>query len=167
MQFKDDIVEWIITSLSVPSSTFNNFPACPYAKKAYTDNKIIYHEMHLYEHISIKDNIKSELENYTYHWPKNIEVVVIGTDPQAISSDELSEVVTLANHTFLKDRGYIALEDHPDEIEQVDGINLNQGKYALVLLQEESKLHEARKFLQEKNYYKNWDPQYLEEVINR
>lgn len=167
MTFKNDIVCWIEDTLSIPNPTFNNFPACPYAKKAYLENKIIYHNLQLYDHISTADNIVAELENYSYHWPKNIDVVVIGTDPDSISAEELSDIVETSNNTFLKSRGYIALEDHPDVIEKVETVILNQGKYALVLLQEKDKLNEARQFLKQKDYYKNWDQEYLEDVVNR
>ena len=68
---------------------------------------------------------------------------------------------------FLEKRGYIALEDHPDHIEQVDDLIFNQGEYAIVLVQEAEKLNKARKILQKQNYYKNWPKEYLEDVVER
>ena len=67
---------------------------------------------------------------------------------------------------FLNARGYIALEDHPDAEEKVLDVCVNQGKYALVLLQERDKLQRARNILQKQDYYKYWTPEYYEEVVN-
>lgn len=167
MQFKDEIVEWITGTLSTPSPIFNNLPACPYAKKAYTDNKIIFHKLQNYDHITIAENIKAEIENYSYHWPKDVDVVVIGTEAELIDPIDLTNTVELCNNSFLKNRGYTALEDHPDEIEQVEGFILNQGTYALVLLQSTQKLKDARDNLKSKDYYKNWNKDYLEDVLSR
>ena len=63
-------------------------------------------------------------------------------------------------------RGYIALEDHPDEIELVKDVVLNNGKYAVVFLQNVNKLNTARTALQKQNYYVNWDAEYYADVVN-
>jgi len=68
---------------------------------------------------------------------------------------------------FLKNRGFIALEDHPSDIESVNGYILNQGTYALILLQSSKKLNNARKILEKKNYYKKWSTEYKDSVLNR
>ena len=59
------------------------------------------------------------------------------------------------------------MEDHPLDPEEVQGVNLNQGDYGLVLLQEKSKLEIARDWLETKDYYKNWSSEYKQEVQNR
>ena len=68
---------------------------------------------------------------------------------------------------MLDERGYVALEDHPLEVEQVQDVKLNQGEYALVLLQPKDKLETAREWLEKKDYYKNWTKEYKQEVQNR
>ena len=83
-----------------------------------------------------------------------------------ISTEELSLAVERAEAIFLKTRGYIALEDHPDAEEKVLDVCVNQGKYALVLLQERDKLQRARNILQKQDYYKYWTAEYYEEVVN-
>ena len=42
---------------------------------------------------------------------------------------------------------------------------LNQGSYALILLQEAEKLQKAREILKKKQYYKNWTKDYLNDVV--
>ena len=159
-----DIEDWILNFLSKPNEVFNGLPPCPYAKKAWVDGKVVV--QHLDNRFDIKQWISAELENYTYQWPKGKEVVVLGFDPLSILPHQLSEILEHAK-PMLSKRGYTALEDHPFEREEVAGVHLNQGTWALVLLQPTEKLVEARAWLESKDYYKNWDPDYKQEVINR
>jgi hypothetical protein len=167
--FEYEIKNWIIDRLSVNLIQFNDLPACPFAKEALTQNKVIINELtnQFSSRLSMKEYFIAELENFSYHWPKGKEVIVLGCLPEYISSNELSEAVEESAERFLKDRGYIALEDHPADFEEVDGYNLNQGTYALILLQEAEKLNKARTILEKKDYYKNWEPKYKQEVLSR
>ena len=160
-----DIESWILNTLSTRSEVFNGLPPCPYAKSAWLDNKVKVHHI-TGEHFEPKMHLSAELENYTYHWPKGKEVVVLGVDPNLISAEQLSKVID-DQHNMLSKRGYTALEDHPDDVEMVSNVKLNQGKWALVLLQETSKLNEARDWLESRDYYKNWDPEYKASVQDR
>lgn len=159
-----DIESWILNKLSKPSAVFNGLPACPYAKQAWIDNKVHCH--FLDGTFPIQEWISAELENYTYHWPKGKEVVVLGFDPDSITSEELSNILD-DRKDMLSKRGYTALEDHPNECEQVGDVILNQGSWGLVLLQETRKLAEARAWLEGKDYYKNWDSEYKQSVVSR
>ena len=163
-EFKSSIENWINDFLSKPSATFNNLPPCPFAKKAWQDNAV--HTHWLNDTFEIKLIITAELENYTYHWPKGKEVVILGFDPNRISPQELSIIID-NTYELLDNRGYIALEDHPHEVEQVQDVVLNQGTYGLVLIQPKDKLDLARAMLEKQNYYKNWTPEYKQEVQTR
>jgi len=158
------IESWVLDRLSVRSEVFNGLPPCPYAKSAWLDGKV--QTQHIDGTFPVAEHIRAELENYTYHWPKGKEVVVLGFDPLSILPHQLSEILDHAN-SMLSKRGYTALEDHPFEREEVVGVHLNQGEWALVLLQPTDKLVEARAWLESKDYYKNWDADYKQEVINR
>ena len=158
--FESSINDWITNFLSKPSEAFNNLPACPYAKKAWLDNAVLTHWL---DDVSYID---TEIKNYTLQWPQDKEVVVLGFNYNNITPEELSKIID-DNKQLLDDRGYIALEDHPLEVEQVQGVILNHGKYALVLLQEADKLDTARTWLEKKGYYKNWPAEYKQEVQNR
>ena len=70
-----DIESWIHNTLSTRSEVFNGLPPCPYAKSAWVDGKVVV--QHLDNKFEIKHWISAELENYTYHWPKDKEVVVL------------------------------------------------------------------------------------------
>jgi hypothetical protein len=155
---------WIKERLSVKSEVFNGLPPCPYAKAAWIEGKVKTH--HLDGKFPLSTHIPAELENYTYHWPKGCEVVVLGFDPLGILPYQLSNIID-STEPMLSKRGYTALEDHPFEREEVAGVHLNQGEWALVLLQPTDKLAEARAWLESKDYYKNWDQDYKESVQSR
>ncbi len=162
--FKSSIDDWIQNVLSKPSKTFNNLPPCPYAKKAWQDNAV--HTHWLDGSFEINTWVRAEIENYTYHWPKGKEVVILGFDYDRITPEQLSNIID-DTKPMLDERGFVALEDHPLEIEQVQDIKLNHGQYALVLIQPKEKLETAREWLEKKDYYKNWTKEYKHEVQER
>ena len=162
--FHSNIQDWIYARLSKPNGVFNNMPACPYAKKAWLDGSVKTHyldDTHPIEYI-----LNAEIENYTYHWPKKTEVVVLGFDYKRLLPYKLSAIIDDNKH-MLDKRGFTALEDHPFERESVEDVWLNNGQYGLVLLQPTAKLKEARQYLEEKGYYKNWPDKYKQEVQAR
>jgi hypothetical protein len=163
MTMESDIKEWVDTFLSKPNQVFNGLPPCPYAKQAILDDKVYVLELKS-SHLSIKEIFMAELENLSYQWPSNKDVVVIGCKADLITATELSNVVE-ESFNILKQRGYVALEDHPDEIEQVDDVILNQGSWAIIFLQPVNKLNYARSVLQKKGYYENWSNDYYTDVV--
>lgn len=166
MTMESDVHTWILDKLSVDLSEFNNMPACPYAKQALLDGKIKCVQINnVFDSADIPDQLLAELENFSYQWPKGIEVVMLGCTPDIISSEKLTEIAEQANNTFLKTRGYLVLEDHPTVEESVAGYVVNQGAWALLLLQSRKKVVAAREILEKRGYYKNWDPDYYKEVV--
>lgn len=163
---EQSIREWIEKFLNTPSKTLNNLPPCPFAKQALITDKIVIQQLKPLNHISMKDYFKAEIENYTYNWPKDKEVVVLGCEPTLISATELEACVD-ETYKLLEDRGYVALEDHPHHVESVKDLVFNQGDYALILIQEADKLDKARKILAKQDYYKNWPQEYYEDVVDR
>ena len=159
-----NIESWILNRLSAKSEVFNGLPPCPYAKSAWLDGKVKTHFLNG-EH-EIQRHISAEIENYTYHWPKGMEVVVLGFDPLSILPSKLAQILDNLK-PMLDKRGYTALEDHPFEREEVGDVWLNNGEYALVLLQPTQKLAEARAWLEGKDYYKNWEDDYKKAVQER
>ena len=91
---------------------------------------------------------------------------MLGCEPTLISATELEACVD-ETYKLLEDRGYVALEDHPDHVESVKDLVFNQGDYALILIQEADKLDKARKILAKQDYYKNWPQEYYEDVVDR
>jgi hypothetical protein len=67
-----------------------------------------------------------------------------------------------ANEEFLLRNDLIALEDHPADAEIVNGVCMNQGTYALALVQSVSDLNAKAKTMAEKGFYHNWPEEYLQ-----
>lgn len=162
---QQDLETWIYNWVSVYNSNLGAVP-CPFAKQAYVDNKIVIRELKQIDTLTIADYFASELENYTFHWPNDIEVVALGCRPDLIDSADLSKTIKRCNESFLANRGYIALEDHPNDLEIIAGETMNQGKWALVLLQSKDKLNNASKMLDRQGYYNKWTQDNLDDVVN-
>lgn len=165
MTLAKDIETWIVDWVSQYNKNLDAVP-CPFARQALVDDKILIRELEPWEHISMAEYFQSELENYTFHWPNGKEVVVLGCRPELISSDELEQIVDECNQTFLKDRKYIALEDHPANLEIIAGEVMNQGSWALVLVQLKSKLDKASAILEKQGYYKTWSQENIDDVVS-
>jgi hypothetical protein len=156
---ESDITKWILERLSVELEEFNNLPACPFAKQSLLENKI--------QIVSVTDSGEfiAEIDAFTRDWPDSLDVLILGCNPKNITPEELSSLTETANNTFLKERDFLALEDHPDYKEMVGDFVVNEGNWALVLLQKRSKVVTARKILDRRGYYKNWDETYYKEVV--
>lgn len=161
-KLRASLEDWIYNFLSKQNPTFNNLPPCPYAKRAWAEGNVLVKE--------IKDpvdyNLTVELSNYAYQWPEK-DVIIFAFDPTKISAYKLTELVENVQRKVLDNWGLIALEDHPDEVEEIDTVVLNNGEHGLVLLQERSKLEEARKHLDSLGYYKYWPEDYKKDVQSR
>jgi len=150
---------WISKTLSIPNPIFNNMPACPYAKKAWTEDKV---EVCAFD--SWVDAY-SFLVTKEWNFPE-VEVVIISFPPEGITPDMLSLTLDKLTDSWKHDH-LVILEDHPDEVEEVKEFNLNFKEAALLLVQPRSKLNEARAYLESKGYYKNWTKDYKNSVQAR
>ena len=143
------IETWITTVLDTPNSKFGNLPPCPYAKKAWVEGNV-----------SVK--MFDDVQSFTpQDWDKEVNIYVMNP---WISSELLSEMAKNYNSMY---SDYLFLEEHPDLIEDVGGFVVNQGKLILLIVQDRKPLEEARKKLQETNYYEKWTPEMKKRIIER
>ena len=70
-----------------------------------------------------------------------------------------------ANTEFLLAADMLALEDHPDDQEIVNGVCMNQGTYAMALVQSLSDLDAKAKTMADKGFYDSWPEEYLEQLF--
>jgi hypothetical protein len=157
-QLKADVATWILDWVSVHNDALGVTP-CPFAKQALINNKIDF---------TIAGNLEvlvSLLEMIAKTGLKS-EVLIIGMRKEAIHHRELSSVVELANVKHLMPAGYVALEDHPDDEEFVNGVKMNQGTWALILIQATEKLNQASLVLQKQGYYDNWTQEEYNDVVS-
>lgn len=153
-----DIGEWIMDWVSVHNEQLGHVP-CPFARKALLDGKI--------EWIACKgaEDLQIALHSFMDMGLPN-EVAVIGLEPRSISPTELSAIVAYANDRWLMPSGLVALEDHPRDVETKNGVAMNQGKWALVLVQETAKLNDASLKLRAQGYYDKWSKEDMDDVVN-
>jgi hypothetical protein len=73
--------------------------------------------------------------------------------------------IKLANQHWLVPHDMIGLEDHPKDPEVVNDVVMNQGTYALMLLQGLSDLNEKAALVAKKGFYHGWPEDYLAELF--
>jgi hypothetical protein len=89
-------------------------------------------------------------------------VIAFIYDPATISAEQFNNQVSAVNQGFLLSRNVIALADHPDDCEEINGVRMNQGKYAIAFIQPLNKLNEFARLIAPKGYYDGWPEEYLE-----
>jgi hypothetical protein len=60
----------------------------------------------------------------------------------------------------------VALEDHPNDPEIINGVKMNFGKCILVLVQRLSVINRKSEWLRAEGYYDNWSEENLDDVVN-
>jgi hypothetical protein len=159
-ELQNDVENWIHNFVSVYNEQLENIP-CPFAKQAVIRNQITYE---IAKSVSDLDRLCMEYKDPALWEIK--EVLVIGLPPDLISAMSLVDAMERLNKEVLIPAGLIALEDHPDNKEVISDVEMNQGKWALVLIQSKYKLNNASRILERQGYYKKWTKEQLDEVVN-
>ena len=152
-----DILNWCETFVEVPHPSLGGWPPCPFARQARLNNTV---------QILTGADPYFDLKNRARWGMGAYEVIVYAYDPAEWPYERFHTAVEDANQEFLLSRDILALEDHPNSVEDVNGVIMNQGKYALVLVQNLSKLNTATKQMSAKGFYHTWPEQYLTELFN-
>jgi hypothetical protein len=79
--------------------------------------------------------------------------------------ESLAIIVAGMNQALMK-VNVVALEDHPDIKESINGVDMNFGLCGLLLVQNLDKLNTASRQLKEKGYYRTWSLDNLNDVVN-
>jgi len=153
----EDVGRWILDWVSVPNEKLGHVP-CPFARNALLTDKIAWQ-------LCVDAN---HLHNSLYclmeqGLPK--EVVILGCKKENVCVKDLVALTANANQRWLLPSGIIALEDHPDDPEIIAGEVMNQGKWALIVVQETAKLNVASAMLQRQGYYSNWTQEQFDEMV--
>lgn len=157
-EITQQLTQWLIDFVEKPNPLLNNWPPCPYARQARINNKISIKFVDPVEFTLALADSMNELADK--------EVVVMCFDHTLISVDDLQKWVTTANKQLLMPYNFVILEDHPDAVETVNGVNMNFGKCGLLVLQKLSKLNDATEQLKHKGYYKTWSQSEIDEVVS-
>jgi len=151
-QVKQDIEKWIVDFVEVPHLALGGFPPCPYARSSRLKQS--------YD-IFIGSDPYFDLKNRARYGMGNKEVIVYVYDPKEWSHDLFASSLDQANRDFLLAADILALEDHPDDVEIVNGICMNQGTYAMALVQSLSDLDTKAQLMAKRGFYDTWPEDYL------
>jgi hypothetical protein len=151
-----EIERWIETFVEVPHPALGGWAPCPYARKARLDRDF---EVRLglapiHDLVQIS---KTGLEGKS--------VIIFAYDPKDVSYTELSYAVDVCNREFLLPNNLLSLEDHPADPEVVNGVIMNNGTYALALVQSLSDLNEKAQLVARKGFYDTWPEEYLQALF--
>lgn len=155
-QVKKDIESWIVNFVEVPHPALGGFPPCPYARSARLKRSYeVYLGMDPYY----------DLKNRARMGMGNKEVIIYAYDPTEWNHALFSASLHAANTEFLLHKDILALEDHPHDVEMVNGVCMNQGTYALALVQSVSDLNVKAKIMANKGFYDTWPEDYLQALF--
>jgi hypothetical protein len=152
-QVKKDIELWITNFLEVPHPALGGFSPCPYARSA---------RMKKSYDVFLGADPYYDLKNRGRQGMGNKEVVIYVYDPKEWNHNMLAGSIELVNKEVLLPRDMIALEDHPDDPEVVNGVSMNQGQYAMAMCQSLSDLNAKAKLMASKGFYNTWPEEYLQ-----
>ena len=149
---KQDIEQWIVDFVEVPHPALGGWAPCPYARKARLDQDF---EVRLGT-----DPYRDAMNTSIAGLPKS--VVIYAYDPEQWPHMEFAYRIDQANRLWLLRYDMLALEDHPADPEIVNGVSMNQGTHALMLVQNLSDLNEKAQLVAKKGFYDTWPEEYLQ-----
>ena len=142
------ILDWSETFVEVPHPALGNWAPCPFARKA-----------------RLAGTVRVVVGTDPYFDLRNRSRDGLGTAEVEWDYATFHSSLDQANREFLLANDLLVLEDHPADPEIVNGISMNQGTYALALLQSLSKLNTAAEQMHHKGFYESWPDQYLEQLF--
>ena len=143
-QVIQDVKHWITEFVTKPNPLLNKLPPCPYAKQAMIEDKV---QIVVPTEGTVSYAIQHALTNFDH----NMDLVMLVFDPKVMDPETFEACVWRWNQTV--DPQFVLLDDHPDNEENINGVSMNNGKYAIVFIQKSDKLDEASKFLKTKTKY--------------
>jgi hypothetical protein len=150
-----DIEQWMTTFVEVPHPALGGWAPCPYARKARLDRDF---------EVRLGRNPFEDLIAVSHGTlPKSVTIFVY--DPEFHPYEQFHAEIEFANANHLVPKDMIALEDHPADPEIVNGVSMNQGTYALALVQSLSDLNVKAKTMAQKGFYNTWPEDYLQALF--
>jgi len=149
--------KWMTSFVEVPNPKLGDWAPCPYARQARVNNNIA---IKFADVVEFDASINESIEILGHK-----EVVVICFNHSDIDPASLQDYVKKTNETLMP-MNYVILEDHPDIVENINGVCMNFGECGLMVLQKLDKLNNASDQLREKGYYEHWSPEDLDSVVS-
>jgi hypothetical protein len=153
-QAKQDVMTWVEHFVERPNANLNGWPPCPHARRARLDNQF--------------DIRRGQVDPYTdlmHVEMSRWRVIAFVYDPDRIGAEEFGQQIAAVNTGFLIPRGMIGLADHPHEEENVRGVIMNQGQWALAFVQPLQELNHFARLIAGRGYYDGWPEEYLQDLF--
>jgi hypothetical protein len=150
-----DIERWIANFVEIPHPSLGGWAPCPYARKARLDRDF---------EVRLGVNPYFDLKGVSQTGITK-SVVIFAYESTAYTPEQFNTLLQSANTEFLLDKDLLALEDHPATPEIVNGVSMNQGIYALALVQNLTDLNVKARALASKGFYTGWSESYLQELF--
>lgn len=147
-----DIERWIANFVEVPHPSLGGWAPCPYARKARLERDFEV-RVGINPYFDLKTLASTGIK-------KNVVILVYASNE--FTAEQLAVHTASANTEFLLNKDLIALDDHPNELEIVNSVRMNQGSYALVLVQPLADLNDKATLLAKQGFYDNWPEEYLQ-----
>jgi hypothetical protein len=154
-QARQQVEQWIVDFVEKPTPLLNGWPPCPYARRARLDQKV-----------QLRPGVADPYSDCELCEMSGLDVIGYIYDPKLFTADQFNRQIAAANRDFLQQRDMIALADHPSDREEVNGVCMNQGTWAIMFLQDLGKLDHFAKLLAHKGYYQGWPESYLEVLFD-
>ena len=168
---KQDVRKWSELFLEVPNQHLGGYPACPFAKKTWADNKVL---------VEVKRKnkwYKSELNGHIKQLDFSVHELLIFCDPYFnYSLEEFQDVIDEYNAWYnKKDIFFMGFHPHnPATAEEQEFLVTPNGdtpiiedglNYSMMLAQKFSQLQEASDKLHKAGYYDKWPKGYYQDVV--
>jgi hypothetical protein len=148
---RQDILRWLMDFVEQPQSQLAGWPPCPFARQARLRNAI-----------DFRSGTEVTADLHTMADIGDWQVVIWVYDADQLDHQQFDQDIQNCNQQFLASRDLIALGDHPRDQETVQGLSLNQGAWAMVLVQGLSLLDHHAQQLYQQGYYRGWPRDYLD-----
>ena len=160
-EYLQEIKAWSKHALEKPLDYFNGLPPCPYAEKAWEDNRV---------HCLIKDtDNKQVLYTTVSQFPNHLDIVLIIDKKYELEAKKFHEYldsmnVAISDGMFI-DKDIWVMGFHPDDeasgyVEDKNFSALVEEEYAIIFVQRLTKLYESADKLKKRGYYKNYNKDY-------
>jgi len=162
----DEIIAWSSHTLQKPNPYYNGLPPCPYAQKAWEEQKVLF----LFKYDTNMQVLYSTLSQ----WEDAFDLVIIvdmafQKDPEIfhdyldLLNEAISEGVFIDRDMWLM--GFHPHDEPNDFIDDNSFMQIVEDEYAMIFVQRLSKVQESADKLAKKGYYDNYLEEYDAEQI--
>lgn len=153
-QAKRDITNWVTGFVEKPNDRLNGWAPCPHARKARTQGQF-----------DIRPGVIDPYTDLMHAELGDFMVIAYVYDAGDFTAERFERQIHDVNQSFLVPRDVLALSDHPGSREEVMGVCMNQGEYAIAFIQPLGKLNSFAKSIATKGYYAGWPEEYLQALF--